>query len=268
MSYLQSPRAIILTVVSATSDFQEQAVDDLMRSPKISQRMMGVITKPGGALSPNVIDLVQNHKRRLGFGWHVVRNFSHEVEDRTSKHMDIEEQDFFTLGVWSRLPTKDLGIESLKQKLCNRLFESTKWDIPVLISEMDEQLMATRRSIDQLDDARIIAESRLLYLSEIRRDMDQLVSSASDGFHDHPSHSDFFARGDLTRLRNSISNRNEDFDQRIRSTGKTYIIQHDDSGLPSSSWRLCSSRLTLRRGMMKGFSTFPSVPVAMFFRRR
>jgi len=43
-----------------------------MRSPEIAQRMMGVITKPDGALSQDdalkSIDLARNEELRLGFG--------------------------------------------------------------------------------------------------------------------------------------------------------------------------------------------------------
>lgn len=76
-SYLQKPRTIVLAVVSATSDFQVQSVGVLMQSFEIAQRMMGVITKPDGALSQDdalkSIDLARNEELTLGFGWHVVR---------------------------------------------------------------------------------------------------------------------------------------------------------------------------------------------------
>jgi hypothetical protein len=202
-----------------------------MRSPKIAQRMMGVITKPDGALSRDdankMVDLARNEELQLGFGWHVVRNLSHEEEDRTPEHRDLEERRFLTSGVWSRLPMRDLGIQSLRQKLCQRLFESIKRDLPLLIQEMDDQLRATNRSIDQLGSVRETAKDCLWYLAEIKSRMYQLASAASDGVYDDPNISDFFSKGDFTKLRNSITSKSDAFNQKIRGTGKTYIVLQD-----------------------------------------
>lgn len=157
----------------------------------------------------------------------MVRNLSHEEKDRTPEHRDQEERRFFTSSVWSRLPGKDLGIESLRQKLCQRLFESIKRDLPVLIQEMENQLTTTHRSIEQLGSVRKTAKDCLWCLAEIKRSMYQLASSASDGIYDDPSISEFFAKGDFTKLRNSITNRNHIFNQKIRSTGNTFIVLQD-----------------------------------------
>jgi hypothetical protein len=199
-----------------------------MRSPDIAQRMMGVITKPDGALSQDdalkMVDLASNEDLRLGLGWHVVRNLSHEEPDRSPKHRDSEERKFFASGVWSRLPSKDLGIEPLRQKLCQRLFESIKRDLPQLIDEMTSQLTTTRRSIDQLGRVRKNAKDCLWYLSEIKSSMHQLASAASEGVYDDPNISAFFGKGDFTKLRNLITIRSDLFNREIRGTGKTYAV--------------------------------------------
>ena len=202
-----------------------------MRNPEIAQHMMGVITKPDGVLSQDdalkSIDMARNEELRLGFGWHVVRNLSHEAKDRTPEHWDLEERRFFTSSVWSRLPSKDLGIESLRQKLCQRLFESIKRDLPLLIQEMDSQLKATHCSIEQLGSVRSTAKDCLWYLAEIKRSMYQLAVSASDGVYDDPNTSEFFGKGDFAKLRHSITNSNHIFNQKIRSSGKTFIVLQD-----------------------------------------
>jgi hypothetical protein len=66
------------------------------------------------------------------------------------EYRGLEEQRFCASGVWSRLPDKDLGIGSLRQKLCQRFFESIKRYQPVLIREMDNQLRSTRRTIEKI----------------------------------------------------------------------------------------------------------------------
>jgi hypothetical protein len=215
------------------ADFQVQSVGHLMRSPDIAQRMMGVITKPDGALSQDdalkMVDLASNEDLKLGLGWHVVKNLLHTETDRTSKLRDTEERKFLSSGVWSRLPSKDTGIESLRQKLCQRLFESIKRDLPQLIQEMNDQLTATRRSIDQLGRVRKNAKDCLWYLSEIKSSMHQLASAASEGVYDDPNISAFFGKGDFTKLRNLITIRSDKFNRAIRGTGKTYVVSPDTS---------------------------------------
>jgi hypothetical protein len=199
-----------------------------MRNPEIAQRMMGVITKPDGVLSQDdslkMIELACNQDLQLGLGWHVVRNLSHEATDRSPKHRDQEEHKFFTSSVWSRLPAKDLGIEQLRQKLCQRLFESIKRELPHLIKEMSDQLATTRLSIEQLGRVRKNAKDCLWYLGEIKRSMYQLTSAASDGIYDDPNIAWFFGKGDYTKLRNLITMRSDNFNRAIRGTGKTFTV--------------------------------------------
>jgi hypothetical protein len=200
-----------------------------MRHSEVAQRMMGVITKPDGVLSQDdslkMIELACNQDLQLGLGWHVVRNLSHEATDRSPKHRDQEEHKFFASSVWSRLPAKDLGIESLRQKLCQRLFESIKRDLPLLINEMSDQLATTRRSIEQLGRVRKNAKDCLWYLGEIKRSMYQLTSAASDGIYDDPNIAVFFGKGDFTKLRNLITMRSDHFNRTIRGTGKTFTVK-------------------------------------------
>jgi hypothetical protein len=193
--------------------------------------MMGVITRPDGAISKDdslkMIELAYNKDPQLGLGWHVVRNLTHEEADRSPEHRDNEEHNFFTSSVWSRLPAKDLGIENLREKLCQRLFESIKRDLPDLVNEMGDQLATTRRSIEQLGRVRKNAKDCLWYLGEIKRSMHQITSAASDGIYDDPNISGFFGKGNFTKLRNLITMRSDEFNRSIRNTGKTFVVMQD-----------------------------------------
>jgi hypothetical protein len=82
------------------------------------------------------------------------------------------------LHPWSLVSTSRQRpeIKCLKQKLCQRLFESIKRDLPVLMQEMNNQLKITRRSIDQLGSVRKTAKDCLWQIAEIRRSMHQLAS--------------------------------------------------------------------------------------------
>ena len=211
------------------SDFQVQSIGDLMQSSEIAKRMMGVITKPDRVLSQDdsleMIALASNQGLQLGLGWHIIKNLSHEEADRSPKHRDSEEHTFFASGVWSQLPASDLGVKSLRGKLCQRLFETIRRDLPDLIMEMEDQLAATRRSIEQLGRVRENAKDCLWYLAEVKRSMGQITSAASDGIYDDPNLAKFFGKGDFTKLRNLITVRSDSFNRSIRSTGKTFVVR-------------------------------------------
>lgn len=208
-----------------------------MRSRETAGRMMGVITKPDGALSQDdaqkMVDLAGNEEICLGLGWHVVRNLSHEQIDRSPTFRDSEERKFFASGVWSRLPSKDLGVESLRQKLCQSLFQSIKRDLPQLVQEIEGQLKATRLSIEQLGRVRNNAKECLWYLSEIQSSMHQLASAASEGVYDDPNVCAFFGKGEFTKLRNLITMRSDFFNREMRTKGKTYSVlgSHSDDNM-------------------------------------
>lgn len=170
---------------------------------------MGVITKLDGALSQDdaqkMVDLAGNEELSLGLGWHVVRNLSHEQVDRSPASRDPEERKLFASGVWSRLPSKDLGIESMRQKLCQSLFQSIKRDLPQLVQEIEGRLKATRLGIEQLGRVRMNVKDCLWYLGEIQSSMHQLASAASEGVYDDPNVCAFFGKGEYTKLRNLIT---------------------------------------------------------------
>ncbi|GAB7336358.1 hypothetical protein MBLNU13_g09088t1 [Cladosporium sp. NU13] len=96
--------------------------------------------------------------------------------------------------------------ENLREKLCQRLFESIKRDLPHLINEMSDQLAMTRRSIEQLG---------------------RITSAASDGIYDDPNISSFFGKGDFNKLRNLINMRSDHLNRSIRNTGKAFVVMRD-----------------------------------------
>jgi len=80
LSYMKNPRSIILAVVSAKNDFNNQSITKHSRQidPK-GERTLGLITKPdtldeGSDSEHFYLELAQNKDVKFRLGWHVLRN--------------------------------------------------------------------------------------------------------------------------------------------------------------------------------------------------
>jgi hypothetical protein len=94
-SYIERAHSIILAVVSAKNDLNNQAVLDFAREhdPE-GARTLGIITKPDTLArdSPSetaYIDLARNEDVKLALGWHVLRNRSWEERDSITPKSEI-----------------------------------------------------------------------------------------------------------------------------------------------------------------------------------
>ena len=102
---LNNPRTVVLAVVNVRTDLENQASIKLIRDMgDAKDRTLGIITNPdrieGIDETREVVSLARNEKLRLGLGWHLLKNLSHEALDRSANSRDEEERKFFGSGTW------------------------------------------------------------------------------------------------------------------------------------------------------------------------
>lgn len=136
LSYMRQRRSIILAVVAADNAFANQPVTKFARDidPR-GTRTLGLITKPdkidhGSENETYYIDMAQNLNVRLTLGWHVLRNKGFDTLDDTVEQRDKRESDFFALSVWSCLDSKQLGVENLRERLREVLWNQIRQGLP------------------------------------------------------------------------------------------------------------------------------------------
>lgn len=126
-------------------DSELQFIRDIINSElAIHRRTLGVITRPEGILEK--ADALRMHRLarnedaelKLGLGWHVIKKPQH---DHTLQHRGSQESDFFKSGIWSTLPSADLGVSSLSDKLSHILFACVQREMPHILSELKTQLV-------------------------------------------------------------------------------------------------------------------------------
>lgn len=158
---------------------------------------------------------------------HVVKNLSHEENDRSTQRRDNDERRFFRSSIWSRIPPEDCGIGSLRQKLSRSLLSCIKYDMPMLVSEMESQLEQTQRTLEQLGQARETAKDHRIYLTNIANKLRELIGVGLDGETLIENDLGFFDRAEAKKLRNIITKNMDAFGDNMRQYGKHYRVTLD-----------------------------------------
>ncbi|KFG84201.1 Dynamin family protein [Metarhizium anisopliae] len=232
--YMTEPRSIILAVVSAKNDYANQIVLKLAReADRSGTRTLGVITKPD-TLSPSssseamYVSLARNQDVEFRLGWHVLRNRDTDIEAWTLAQRDTNESEFFSGGAWSSLPTNQLGIKTLRERLSTVLLHQIASELPNLMEEIATKSAQCQDQLDKLGQPRTNAREQRLYLVQISQTFQATVQAATDG-----TYGDLFfgdaasAPGYQKRIRAVVQNLNRDFATELRARGRRFRIVSD-----------------------------------------
>lgn len=229
-SYMKNPRTIILAVVSAMNDFQNQIV--LSRAKIVDpegRRTLGIITKPdtipiGSEKEDAYIGLAKNMNISFGLGWHVLRNRKYEERSDTFLERNRVEDLFFQFGAWAKLPEDSVGIVPLRSRLSQLLYEHIKGELPSVYKEILSGVIDCEKKLAIIGKKRDTVSEQRIFLSKLGQEYLRLCKAAVDGNYDEV----FFGDGDHctypTRLRAVVQNQNTAFAEDIHERGQTYKI--------------------------------------------
>jgi len=239
-SYLKSPRSIILAIVSAKYDINNQVI--LRRAREVDpegKRTLGIITKPDAIDNDDderaFIKIARNENVRFVLGWHVVKNMPSGSEDARQETRDMEETDFFNKNIgFSTLPQKDVGIGSLRTRLSSVLFDQIKVELPRLVEDIESRVRATRAARDRLGPGRSTIDEQRGFLIELSESFQNICRDAVAGHYDHE-----FFQGDEDgerRLCANLMNKHFKFAKSLRKEGASWkITREEDQDDDSSS---------------------------------
>jgi GTPase SAR1 family protein len=241
-SYMKEPRSIILAVVSAKNDYQNQIVLRLAHeADKDGIRTLGVITKPdtltaGSPSEKSYVSLANNHDVEFRLGWHVLKNMDSETTMWSLATRDAEEKEFFSQGIWKEHSPSLLGVDSLRERLSELLLRQIASELPSLIEEIDAKSQACRSHLDRLGEPRATVAEQRLYLLNTSQSFQNLVKAAVDGTYNDP----FFGNAKLEpgyqkRIRALMQNLNQDFAECIGREGHCYEIIADSGDTSHNS---------------------------------
>ncbi|KAI1764092.1 P-loop containing nucleoside triphosphate hydrolase protein [Hypoxylon sp. FL1150] len=187
--YMARNNSIILAVVSArNSVVMQKVLGKVQQHDKKKERTLGVITKPdtlssGSKDEEDFVRLAKNldKSNELSLGWHVLRNRGEAETSDTDEQRDDRERDFFKSGLWSGLPSKNRGVESLRKKLSGILLGHIKHSLPSLISSIEDSVSDRKTRLDRLGEPRSTIKELRMHLSKIASQFHILCSRAIEG---------------------------------------------------------------------------------------
>lgn len=233
-TYMQNPRTIILAVVSAKNDRDNQVIlADCKKIDTGGCRTMGIITKPDAITKrdiPNWIDLAQNKQIYLEKGWHMLRNRGPEEMDFSFEQRNKTETEFFSKGRFDELPKEFVGVESLRERLSTLLFGHLVQELPSVKTEMELKLRKTIKELEQLGKKRTTTAQQRIMLTNLAQTINSLLKSAITGYYAD----EFFGKLDMDaavdsdenvqRFRAVIHDLNFQFAKAMRRQGHKYAL--------------------------------------------
>jgi GTP-binding protein EngB required for normal cell division len=236
LSYMKSPRSIILAVVSAKNDFNNQSITKYSRQidPK-GIRTLGLITKPdtldeGSDTERFYIELAQNKDVKFQLGWHVLRNRDYATRDSSAQDRNNVEAQFFASGAWISLPSAQVGVNSLNPRLSKILKNHILVQLPDVLVQIQDGIQDCTNILDTLGASRATTQEQRRYLLQVSQSFNTLIRAAIDG-----QYSDSFfgdastTEGYQKRLRAILQNTLTEFAEIMRKKGHTYAIVDEGS---------------------------------------
>ncbi|KAF2272877.1 putative dynamin GTPase [Westerdykella ornata] len=234
--YMKNPRTIILAIVSAKNDWQNQVIlEDCRKIDPDGERTIGIITKPDAVHKsdePNWIDLAMNKHIYFQRGWHVLKNRGPGEMNTSFKERNEAEKDFFKSDTgFSALSPEFLGIEALRKRLSEVLLEHLTKELPLVKVEIQDKLKQTIAELDGLGERRSTIGEQRSVLVRMSLDIHNILKSAVIGYYDNP----FFGppdmnagvdtRENIRRFRAVVQHRNKKFAETMRRQGHRYAIE-------------------------------------------
>jgi GTPase SAR1 family protein len=229
--YLNNPRSIILAVVSARNDINNQIITEKVRDvdPQ-GKRALGIITKPD-TVGPNEIEkwikLARNEDVKFTLGWHVIKNLDLGTENASQETRDEQETDFFQNSSFSVLPSQNKGIATLRTRLSKVLFEQIQKTLPKLLEDIENRIRATKAARDRLGPSRSTTLQQRNYLIKISQSFYAICLGAIGGYYEHE-----FFKGDSNkskRLCANLMNKHFEFANTMDEVGASWEIVDGDS---------------------------------------
>ncbi|KAL4882463.1 P-loop containing nucleoside triphosphate hydrolase protein [Aspergillus karnatakaensis] len=235
--YMQSLKNVILAIISADAPFNTQDVPVLaVRYDLARERTMGIIThpdtvEPDSDVENNCLGLLANEKFHLDLGWHVLRNRSPINHNTHYAVRDALERHFLSEGAWADVPRQMVGINSLRRRLGEVLFNYYIHHLPSLIAGIQTQVFKRELQLSNLSPPFSKLQDPREHLLNMSYNFDRILKESLIGHHSDK----FFPPPDVEigQLRVEIRRLSDLFKEAMNSRGATRRIHGQETGFPS-----------------------------------
>ncbi|MCJ1281197.1 hypothetical protein MMC26_000515 [Xylographa opegraphella] len=240
--YVSQPRTICLAVISATNDYANQGILTKVREvdPE-GERTLGIITKPdrlpsGSGSESAFLNLARNDDIFFKLGWHVLKNRSFEEALSSFMERNASEGTYFNNSNFKVIPKECVGIEALRVRLSQLLFEHVKRELPKLREDLEEALSVAQSQLGLLGNRRATPEDCRAFMAQLSLDYYETCKAAVNGHYEgeyfnHKTDKTFSLKSPATirRLRAAVQYMNTGFSDALRNTGHKYQIARNST---------------------------------------
>jgi GTPase SAR1 family protein len=239
--YLQQPRTICLAVISTANDYANQSILTKVREvDPAGERTLGIITKPdrlnhGSNVESAFIKLAENKDVFFQLGWHVLKNREFQEDHFSLNQRNESEMTYFQSSNFKRLLPECVGIEALRTRLSQLLFEHIKRELPNLQRDLDKADVTTSTKLRALGVQRDTVVDCRTYLMMLSSECLEITKAAVDGHYQGsyfqlPAHTPFSVDSPTStrRFRAMIQLLNQNFQQHMQQRGTKYILSEAD----------------------------------------
>lgn len=217
------------------------------------QRTLGVITKPdllsaGSGSESKFLELARNEDVIFNLGWHVIKNRKFEEHEFSIDERNLSEKIFFSTSNFKSLPKENLGIDALRVKLSQLLFEHVKNELPRLQADLEAALKSAEDELNLLGKPRSTEVECREFFADLNLKSFELCKAGVSGHYEH----DWFKQGKsalkdcdipIRRIRAIIQWANTKFADEFRQTGHKYEIElGDPKSVPSKNPKILSKK--------------------------
>lgn len=242
--YISSSRTICLAVISATNDYANQGILTKVRKvDEKGERTLGIITKPdrlspGSGSEKAYLALARNEDVFFSLGWHVLKNRAYEEGASSFLERNRSEAAYFRTSNFKTLQRDCVGIDSLRTRLSQLLFNHIKQELPKLREDLEKALADTKSELATMGDRRTTVQDCRAYLMQLSLDYRDICKAAvggnyEGGYFKHNTNQSFSIDSptDIRRLRAAVQYMNTGFEDTLRRKGhKYYVVRSEGSG--------------------------------------
>lgn len=205
---------------------------------------MGVITKPdrlsaGSGSEENFLELARNEDVFFKLGWHVIKNRKFEETSFSIEERNLSEKNFFRTSNFKTLPRENVGIDALRTKLSQLLFDHVKKELPRLQEDLEAALKSARDEVKLMGESRSTAAECRAFLAHLNMDCYDICKAGLSGNYENDhfkggAENDFSLKNksSIARIRAAIQFANTNFEAEFRKKGHKYHIQIAGSETP------------------------------------
>lgn len=131
------------------------------------------------------LELAGNEDVFFSLGWHVVKNRKFEESDFSIEERNLSERNYFSTSNFSALPKENVGIDALRVKLSQLLFEHIKNELPRLRGDLEAALKLASDELATLGESRATATECRNFMAQLNMKCYELCKAGVSGHYEH-----------------------------------------------------------------------------------